>query len=152
MAEQALSSMDVSRDQIIDLQQAIVDTCEPFDIDSGLTHHFAPGCYGRELFMPKDSVVVGKIHKHAHLNVLLEGTVSVVTEFGDETFSAPKVWVSEPGTKRAVYNHTDVRWITFHPTEETDIEKIEDEVIAPDFDSLDIFLENKAKKLIGGVK
>jgi quercetin dioxygenase-like cupin family protein len=105
-------------------------------IEPHVEHHFAPGCYGREIFMPAGSVVVGKIHRHAHLNVLLEGECEVVTEHERERLTAPHVWVSTPGIKRAVHNITDVRWITFHPTEETDLTKIEAEVIAPSYDNL----------------
>jgi hypothetical protein len=48
--------------------------------------------------------------------------------------------VSEPGTKRAVYAETDVVWTTIHPTEETDLEKIEEEVIAKTFQEYNTFL------------
>jgi|TARA_R110000765_G_scaffold307307_1_gene401161 hypothetical protein len=101
-----------------------------------VTHHFAPGLYGREIFMAKDSMVVGKIHKSAHINSILTGTCTVVTEYGNELLEGPCVWVSKPGIKRAVYNHTDVRWVTYHPTEETNLTKIEAEVIAPSYDNL----------------
>lgn len=131
------------RGTIVNLEDAINQLEDPAPIGDKLTHHFAPGCYGREIFMPAGSTVVGKIHKHAHLNVLLEGRVTVATPTGKETFDAPRVWVSEPGTKRAVYNHTDVRWITFHPTDETDLEKIEEHVIAPSFQSYDKFIEQQ---------
>ena len=36
-------------------------------------HHFAPGAYGREMTLPAGLVVVGKIHKHAHINVISKG-------------------------------------------------------------------------------
>jgi hypothetical protein len=108
--------------------------------DAPVTNHFAPGLYGREIFMAAGNCVVGKIHKHAHLNVLIEGHVVVVTEEGREEFHAPRVWVSTPGTKRAVHCITNTRWLTCHPTEETDLEKIEAEVIAPDYGTLDHFL------------
>jgi hypothetical protein len=104
-----------------------------------LTHHFAPGAYGREIYIPKGSLLVGKIHKHAHINVLSKGTVSVMTEDGPEEFSAPRTWVSTPGTKRVVYAHTDVIWTTIHVTEETDLVKIEDDVIAKSYTELDAF-------------
>ena len=118
------------------------------DFDDVTTHHWAPGCYGREIFMAEGTVVVGKIHKHAHLNILLQGEVTVSTEFGNERFSAPRVWVSEPGTKRAVYNHTDTRWMTIHPTDETDLEVIEEHDIAPTYEDYTLFVE-ETKRLSG---
>lgn len=101
--------------------------------DCPLTHHFAPGAYGREILLPKDSLVVGKIHRHAHLNMLMKGRVSVATEQGVETFSAPRVFVSLPGTKRVVYAHEEAIWVTVHVTTETDLVNIEREIIAPTY-------------------
>lgn len=109
-----------------------------------VTHHFAPGSYGREIFMPQGALVIGKIHKHAHINVLSKGKVSVMTEDGPETFEAPRTWVSSPGTKRVVFMHTDVIWTTIHVTNQTDLEKIEEEVIAPSYEMLAIFQKQTA--------
>jgi len=122
-------------------------------LDLPVKHFFAPGLYVREIFMPAGSVVTGKIHKHAHFNVILAGKVTVSTEFGVEEYEAPCRFVSEPGTKRAVYVHEDCIWQTFHPTDKTDLAEIEEDVIAPSYD----LLPNKSKKyaiseydLIGG--
>jgi hypothetical protein len=101
-----------------------------------VTHHFAPGAYGREIFMPKDALVVGKIHKHAHVNVISQGLCLVMTEAGTQLLAAPRTWVSQPGTKRVVYILEDTIWTTVHVTEETDLEKIEAHVIAPNYQAL----------------
>ena len=39
-------------------------------IDLPLKHAFTTGIYSREIFLPKDSIVVGKIHRHDHLNFI----------------------------------------------------------------------------------
>lgn len=102
-------------------------------------HHFAPGVYGRSMLIPAGMCVVGKIHKHAHINVITRGVIMVVTEFGEDTYTGPKIWVSEPGTKRAVFALEDTEWLTIHanPTDTQDIGVIEDFVIAPDFETFD---------------
>lgn len=100
------------------------------EADCPLKHHFAPGVYCREIFIPAGSLLVGKIHKHAHPNMLMKGRVSVLTEEGTKELEGPLTMVSPPGTKRVVYAHTDVVWVTVHLTNETDLEKIEDHVIA----------------------
>jgi hypothetical protein len=65
----------------------------------------------------------------------------VATEFGSLQLDAPCTFVSEAGTKRAVYALEDTIWTTIHVTNETDLEKIEDYVIAKDYNELDTFLE-----------
>lgn len=122
-----------SREEILALEKALVKLPQYL---GDLTHHFAPGLYGREVFMAAGATLVGKLHKHKHLNILLEGKLAVRTEFGHDILEAPLVFVSEPGTKRAGHIIEDTRWITFHPTQSTDLDEIEAEVIAPTYDNL----------------
>lgn len=102
-----------------------------------LRHTFAPGSYARQILIPNGSLVVGKIHKHAHLNMLMLGTAVVATEEGIVTYHAPFVFTSQPGTKRVVVAITDVIWVTVHVTEETDLVKIEEQMIATTYDQYD---------------
>jgi hypothetical protein len=102
-----------------------------------LRHTFAPGAYARQIFIPEGSLVVGKIHKHAHLNMLMLGQAIVATEDGIMTYEAPYVFTSTPGTKRVVVAVSDVIWVTVHLTDETDLLKIEDEIIAPTYAEFD---------------
>ena len=97
-------------------------------------HHFAPGAYGREMTIPAGLVVVGKIHKHAHINVISTGRVQVFTEQdGVLELAAPCTFVSSPGTKRVVHVLEETVWTTVHVTDKTDLAEIEREVIATDF-------------------
>lgn len=101
-------------------------------------HIFAPGCYAREITMPEGMAIIGKIHRHAHVNVISAGHVRVLTEHGGcEEFKAPCTFVSQPGTKRLVYILEDTVWTTIHITNSTDLEEIEREIIAPDYESIE---------------
>ena len=148
LAESRLAPDLALRSKICNLQEAITGLIaggaeQP---ECPLKHVFAPGAYAREIFIPAGSIVVGKIHKHAHLNMLMNGRVTVITEKGREELTGPLTMVSQAGTKRALYAHEDTVWVTVHLTEETDLAKIEDEIIAKDFKELEQFyaLENKS--------
>lgn len=123
------------REAILRLQDAIVYG----GLDVGpeacpVKHHFAPGAYGREMTLPAGLVVVGKIHKHAHINVISKGRVQVFTEQdGVLELAAPCTFVSHPGTKRVVHVLEETVWTTMHVTDKTDLAEIEREVIATDF-------------------
>ena len=133
------------REKLYCLQSAIGDLPE---VEMPLQHLFAPGVYIRTIFIPKNCVLVGKIHKHAHANILSQGSVMVMTEGGGiEYLSGPKQMVSLPGTKRAVHALTDVVWTTIHPTNSTDLAEIEDQVIAKTFEDYDKFQLNQTKIL-----
>jgi hypothetical protein len=119
------------RSKVLEMEAAIRQQPQ---IDCHVDHVFAPGLYARQIQMPAGALVVGKIHKHAHVNTISKGRCIVATEFGYEEFTAPHTFVSKPGTKRAVYVLEDTVWTTYHPTEETDLGKIEDHVIAKSYD------------------
>lgn len=123
--------------------------------DCTLTHYFTPiddkyGCctYAREMFIPKGTLIIGKIHRHQHLNIISKGKVSVATEFGTKYLEAPCTFISEVGLKRAVVALEDTIWTTIHLTSknsEEDLAEIEDEVIAPSYEALtqNLIEENK---------
>ena len=123
------------REAILRLQDAIIS--EGRDVGPAscpVKHHFAPGSYGREMTLPAGMVVVGKIHKHAHINVISKGRVQVFTEQdGVLELAAPCTFVSSPGTKRVVHVLEETVWTTVHVTDKTDLAEIEREVIATDF-------------------
>jgi hypothetical protein len=149
----AITQIGPSREQLCTLQNALEQhglQGDELEAHFPLKHHFAPGTYGREILLPADSLVVGKIHIHGHLNIISRGLVSVATEFGVVTYDArerPATFASLPGTKRAVFAHEDTIWTTIHLTEETDLGKIEAQIIAPSFDDARLALNQQLRLL-----
>ncbi len=105
-----------------------------------LKHSFGDGVYVREIFMPKGLLVISKIHKFEHPYFVLCGVASVATEDGVILIKAPFQGMTKAGTKRLLYIHEDMVWITVHATKETDLKKIEEEIIAKDYFDLEDFL------------
>ena len=141
MALKSSSELTAARDMLGDLQHAIAVSGLP-EPETRLQHTFIDGVYIRTLFIPAGSVIVGKIHKHAHGNILSQGNVIVFTEQGGQEFlSGPLVMVSPPGCKRAVYCETDTVWTTIHRTDETDLAKIEDWVIARSYEEYEQYVK-----------
>ncbi len=105
-------------------------------IDCPVKHHFSEDSYGREILLPAGSLVIGKIHRHSHLNVVSQGECYVLTEEGIKHIKAPYTFVSQPETKRVVYSVSEVVWTTVHVTKEKDLAKIEEYVISPTYNDL----------------
>jgi hypothetical protein len=139
------------RQDILTVQDGLNKMIEEGVIESTLEdcvvkHYFAPkdekyGCctYAREMLIPKGTLIIGKIHKHEHLNIISKGKVVVYTEFGEKHLEAPITFVSEIGLKRSVYAIEDTLWTTIHLTQfvgEENLDKIEEEVIAPDYEQM----------------
>jgi hypothetical protein len=97
-------------------------------------HRFAPGMYAREITIPAGTLLTGKIHRFAHINVISKGDISVWTEHeGVRRIQAPYTFVAPPGTRRIGYAHTDTVWTTFHanPEDTQDLEQLETLLIEP---------------------
>jgi hypothetical protein len=111
-------------------------------------HHFSPGVYARELFIPAGTLLTGKIHKYPQLNILSQGEIAVLTEDGIRRLQASFTIVSPAGTKRIAYALTDCVWTTIHHTFETDPDTIEHLVTAASEPEYIEFL-NKARQVTG---
>lgn len=136
------------RAKILQLQEAMFadPSCDPQCKDFPVKHFRAPGMIGRQMLLPAGSVIIGKIHKHAHLNLIAYGHVVVLTEAGEVEMRGTQTFTSEPGTKRAVVTLEDTLWTTFHlnpndydPDNEDEMRLLEAEIIAPSYDALEHF-------------
>ncbi len=99
-------------------------------------HHFAPHLYGREIVLRAGMLIVGKLHRHAHLVTLSCGRVKAVSAFGYEEYKAPRTFTSPVGAKRVILALEDTVLTTYYVTDETDLDKIEDYVIAKDYSEI----------------
>ena len=121
-----------------------LDELEASLVHSGLpkaecpvTHRFTPGMYIREIFIPAGTLLTSMEHRYEHPFVISQGRIRVTSEKeGCVTYQAPHTGITRPGTRRALYAETDVIWTTFHVTEETDVEKIGQAILAPHFNPL----------------
>lgn len=97
-----------------------------------LKHYFAPHVYIREIFMPGGSIVIGKIHKTEHFNIIQKGRATLIGEDGSrQILEAPCTFVSKAGVQKVLYIHEDMVWSTVHITENRDLESLEDELVEP---------------------
>jgi hypothetical protein len=92
-------------------------------------HYFSDGVYAREITIPKDCLLTGKIHKYENLNILSKGDMSVLTESGVKRVQAPFTIVSPPGTKRIAYAHEESVWTTILRTDLTDPDDVEERFV-----------------------
>lgn len=99
-------------------------------VEPPVEHFHTPDLYGRRIFVKAGTGGVTKVHKSEHITIALRGTCDVVDENGVKTqVVAPAVFITKPGTWRAVYAHDDVEWVTVHACKEQDIEKIEQQLV-----------------------
>lgn len=150
----ALSRLEI-RAKILEIEKQMLaeqesGKTEKCDLDTvfPVRHIFAPDAVAREMRLPAGGWIIGKIHKHSHLNFITKGRVAVLTEEGPMVITAPYTFVSAVGTKRLVLVLEDTIWTTVHVTTETDLKKIEEYVIAKSYDDVPLIEnEHQAKEL-----
>ena len=108
-----------------------------------IKHYFANGMYAREMTMPAGTIVTGAIHKTTHFCILSQGRVHVMSEDGIEELVAPAIIISQPGTKRAIHALEDTVWTNIHATNETDLDKLVEELTESTVDQLQGGVNNK---------
>jgi len=101
-----------------------------------IKHYFANGMYAREMTMPAGTIVTGAIHKTTHFCILSQGRVRVMSEDGIDELVAPAIIISQPGTKRAIHALEDTVWTNIHATNETDLDKLVEELTESTVDQL----------------
>jgi hypothetical protein len=101
-------------------------------------HMFSPGVYLRKCFIKKGETVVGKIHRHEHANIISQGIVAVMTEFGSAIYQAHCMFTSPATTKRALVALEDTIWTVIHlnPTNTRDLDELERINIAKSYTEL----------------
>jgi len=126
----ALAVPSTARQKVDALQQELskLPQYEP------VTHHyFHGGMYCREVFRQEGVLIVGAVHKKEHFYLIASGSVLITDGDGPaQQFTGPHLFLSKPGTKRAVYALTDAVCMTFHALEATTVEQAEAELVEAD--------------------
>ena len=121
-------------DQITSLQEVLMNTTDKRVFKgenianlTPLKHSFSDGIYTREIFLPKDTFAIGKIHKFNHIWFLLKGSLLIATQDGVEKIVAPFKGNSKAGIKRAVYALEDSVFVNVFPNTNnlTDVNELE---------------------------
>ena len=117
-------------------------------------HYFSGGMYCRKVSRQAGTVIVGKVHKKDHFFLCAKGEIIAWSENGMKKMLPGDIIESKPGTKRVTLALTDAIGITFHKTDKTDLDEIEQELIEPDelalFDSSNNLRLTENKAVLGG--
>lgn len=101
-------------DSVVELQEFIKEqNLETKEMP--VINHFAPDVYARQMDASAGDLVISRMHRTEHLNILMKGSISILTEDGVQYFKAPMIMKSDVGSKRIGYFHEDSSWLTIHP-------------------------------------
>ncbi len=117
-----LAAMLASPDKLVELE---------------ISESLSNGLYTRTLFIPKGVRLIGKIHKKPCVNIVAKGDISIMTESGAARVQAGYSVTSPAGMQKVGYAHEDTIFINVFRTDETDITKIEADLICESFEALE---------------
>ncbi len=110
--------------------QLQVQTTEQLDTDLGI--------YTREIFIPKESVMIGEVHKVGCVNIITKGKILVKTSLSDPgilyevPYDRTITFVTKPGSQKIVHAIEDTVFVNvFVDVESTNIKDLEEELIQP---------------------
>lgn len=115
-------------EEAVDLLEAAIFK-ENKPVDNEIINRFAEGLYSREIHLRKDQFVTSKIHKKEHFFIVSKGVLGISMDGMEWNFiTAPYHGITKAGTRRMAFILEDTIFTTIHanPTNETDIEKIEE--------------------------
>lgn len=123
-------NLTLSRGQPLEkIEQIEAELLRLPQVECPLVHRFAPGVYLREIFMPAGTFIIGQQHKTEHFNIILRGRARVMVDGVVQIMEAPYTFVSHVDVRKVLYIEEDMVWQTVHPTHETDLKKLEAELI-----------------------
>lgn len=108
-------------------------------IDCPVREFRIPGGYAREISIPKGVTLTGAVHKKQSVVILSAGRLQLETEDGLLDISAPFTMICLPGAKNLATAVEDSVWTNFFVTNETDPDKLIEELT-----------ESKRSELLGG--
>lgn len=105
-------------------------------------HLFVNGMYARQLLIPADTILTGRVHKYGYVDVMIYGDISVyIPGQGHKHMQGYNLMEGVPGRKRAGYTHKDTLWLTVHKTDAVICQNIEEELTFYDVKSYSLWAE-----------
>jgi hypothetical protein len=138
ISESGFGVREVTPDEIKTAIYAVEKAIDllPDKIGFHTEHKFVHDIYARMIFVPKNSVLTGKIHVHDDLLVIATGIVAFKNENEERLFDAserPIMTVVKANTKPILFAHTDSWMFNAHSNfnGHKTPEEMENEVIIP---------------------
>ena len=109
-------------------------------------HSFAEGLYVREMFQPKGTLMVGAIHKHSEVFILLKGKLIIATEDEPQEYIGPCYVVTRAGNKKMGVALEDCTLLTIssNPTDTQDLDELENHLYALTWEEYNEFIKQNS--------
>jgi hypothetical protein len=101
---------------------------------------YLPGVAVGVMYLPAGSLLTGKIHKHAHIAILAEGTLRLADDNNAFIITAPYIAYGKAGIKRLGYAETDCTFINVLSTDIVGADELDKAMVVDTFEAYEAFL------------
>lgn len=130
-------SGDISVNSVRDKIEALeAEWAKLPQVEIPVVHRFSGGIYAREITIPEDTFLTGRIYKENHFDVMVYGDVTVSSDEGKKRLTGFNIFEGNTGKKRAGYAHKETKWITFCTSEEMEDDEYLEALTCGSFDEL----------------
>ena len=105
-------------------------------VEIPVTHRYAGGIYAREIVIPKDTILTGRIYKEDHFDIMVSGDISVSSEDGLKRLQGFHILEGKRGKKRAGFTREETKWITLCACPELSDDEYIDYITVTSFNKL----------------
>ena len=115
---------------------------------------FSGGIYAREILIPADTVLTGRVYKDDHFEVMAYGDITVSSDAGTIRLRGFNILPAVQGKKRIAYAHKETKWLTFcASSEQADDDAYLDHLTCATFDDLvQVLAEREAENKTTGAE
>ncbi len=80
--------------------------------NTSIVEYFASNTYVREMVIPEGTCVIGRVHLHDCINILLEGEILIADNEGNQKhMKAPQIFIAKAGHQKAGFALKETRWL-----------------------------------------
>ncbi len=111
-------------------------------VDLSVSSNNINGMYIREITIPANTSIVGRVHLYPYVDIMLSGDITIVSSDEPEPirYTGHNVMFGVPGRKRTGFAHEETKWVTIHRSDIKDgdefYEKLTAETISECYDML----------------
>jgi len=116
---------------------------EHYQVDIPALSNNINGMYTRQIVIPKDTLLTGRVHLADYVDIMLSGDISVATPEGVKRYTGYNIFHGKAGRKRAGYAHEDTHWITVHNTKISDGDIFKKTMTVQSMKEFNLLLESK---------
>ena len=116
--DSTIEDVESFEQRLKDVGLDIVAELDPYCVKENVTN----GLYSRTLFMPKNLVVVGALHKEDYIDIMIAGDLTVKNYFANgevedaKRYRGLNQFEGKAGRKRVLITHEDCLWVTVDKT------------------------------------